>query len=142
MKFNYLIYSEIRYKLWFNGSHMWKSRSNAYHKIIFLDNVTTTEFIDFRFCVSRITLYRYLFFLLPYKSQLYVFSRFMTNYEHFEMMQEFLLDLMTRLSYNMIHHSVGYCLRTTTKVMSLKKIVYIDLLIFYSLLSHLTYRCF
>ena len=37
-----------------------KSRSDAYHIIIFFYNISVIEFIYFWFCISRITLYSYL----------------------------------------------------------------------------------
>lgn len=68
-------------------SLMWKSRSNAYHKIIFLDNMTIITFIEFRFCVSRAT-YSYLWypFFLCYLIYLsfHVSSAFILSDQHFE----------------------------------------------------------
>ena len=101
--------------------HMCKWRSTACHKTIFLDNMIIA-FIEFRFCISFVTLYSYLWYLhsllLPYISQLSCCFCIHCRWLIFWDIKTFLVDLMTRLSYSMICQLVECCWVTATKIMN------------------------
>ena len=99
-------------------SHMWKSKSNSYHKRSFWATWPLLNlFIYIRFRIIGTTLYSYLwysFFLLLYITQL-LFLHSWQIINILRQMKKFLVDLITQLHSDVIHQLVGYCWVTTTK---------------------------
>ena len=87
---------------------------DEYHKTVILDNVTT--YSDFEPLLSHYTVsyYIHVFLVTLQLSQLNVFSA-LAMINIFKQMKNFLVELMSRLFYKMIHQSVWYCWVTTAK---------------------------
>ena len=94
------------------GKSLIKIEKSCIPQIISLNNMNINEIIDFRFCISLITLHwylRYLFFL--FTSYISTFIYFLDSLQMINILREmkkFLVDLMTRLSYNMIYQLVHH----------------------------------